>query len=421
MTKYPAFIIRSLIVLFSLLTVVRSFYYSGISGGTDLRNRVVGARLLGQGHSPYFYKSSPSDEERLMDPNDIPARLVNGNTVTPAVLYVTYPLTFLNYRSIRLIWTILQILAVLAIVWMMLRRYIESSPLTAAGIVILGLISSDYWFMHVERGQMTVFYVFLFALMYFAYTARWKYAEFISGFVGGLFILFRPFAIFAGIGFLIHGKMKWVKGCITGAISGILIFVVPSPSVWKDYFKAMEEYGNECLGKGHVIGNTSPNIYPAVIEGAGNLTAIQGFDISSMPSMYGYFIKLGINYTPVISWLACGCVLCTISILFFRLRKRTTAAGLFLFAFLAYLTGELFMLNWRSPYSLIEWVFPLFLIVQFVQKKPAPMILIFISLLFLHKDPFYFHFQALLGELILLFLIGYIFFTERNKETAGTE
>jgi hypothetical protein len=77
------------------------------------------------------------------------------------------------------------------------------------------------------------------------------------------------------------------------------------------------------------------------------------------------------------------------------------------------------MLNWRSPYSLIEWVFPLFLIVQSVRKKPALMILIFTSLLFLHKDPFYFHFQALLGEMILLFLIGYILFTGQNKETAA--
>jgi hypothetical protein len=419
MKKKPATIILSLVILFSLFTVARSFYYSDISGGTDLRNRVVGARLMGKGYSPYFYKSHTTDDERLLDPNDIPSRLVNGNTVTPAVLYAIYPLTYLHYPRIRLIWTILQLLAAIAIVCMMLRRYKGSSPLTAAGIVVLGLFCSDYWFMHVERGQMTVFYIFLFALAYYTYTAKWKYAEFISGFIGGLFILFRPFAIFSVLGFLIHGKMKWIEGCITGMIAGMLIFVVPNPSYWKDYFKAMEEYGNECLGKGHIIKNATENIYPAVIEGARNLTEIQRFDISSMPSMYGYFVKLGINYTAFRSWLVCSLILLILCAVFFQLKKRSTPSQLFLFAFLAYITGELFLLNWRSPYNLIEWVFPLFLIVQYVEKRSAPMILIFTALLLLHKDPFYFHYQALLGEMILLFLTGYIFFTEKNIETAA--
>ena len=397
------------------MTVIRSFYYSNISGGTDLRNRVVGARLMSEGYSPYFHKSRPAEDERLMDPNDIPTRLGNGNMVTPAVMYAIYPFIHLNYRRIRLIWTILQLLAVIAIVSMMLKRYEGSSGLAAAGIVILGLLASDYWFMHVERGQMTVFYVFLFTLIYYTYTANWKHAEFISGFIGGLFIFFRPFAIFCGLGFLIHGKMKWVKGCIAGAITGMLVFVMPNASIWKDYFNAMEEYGNECLGKGHSIANANGYIYPAVIDSARNLTVIQRFDISCMPSMYGYFIKMGIGYSAFRSWLVCGLVLLILGAVFFRLKNRSTPAQLFLFAFLAYMTGELLLLNWRSPYSLIEWVFPLFLIVQYVEKRSVPMMLLFTALLFLHKNPFYFHYQALLGETILFSLIGYIFFAELRK------
>jgi hypothetical protein len=79
-------------------------------------------------------------------------------------------------------------------------------PLFPAAIVILGLLSSDYWFHMMERGQITIFYSLFFASMYYLYTDKSKYAEYISGFLGGLFIFFRPFAVFVALGFLIHGK-----------------------------------------------------------------------------------------------------------------------------------------------------------------------------------------------------------------------
>jgi hypothetical protein len=41
------FIIRSLIILFSVMIVFVSFHYSAVSGGSDLRNRIVAARLMG--------------------------------------------------------------------------------------------------------------------------------------------------------------------------------------------------------------------------------------------------------------------------------------------------------------------------------------------------------------------------------------
>lgn len=237
MNKNARTFILFLTILFSLMTVVGSYYYSGISGGTDLRNRVVGSRLMGRGYSPYFYKWHPADGERLLDPNDIRERLVNGNTVTPAVLTVMYPLTFPDYPQIRFIWTTIELLTVLAIIWMMLSRFRGNSPLTAAAIVILGIWAGDYWFMHVERGQIHIFYILFFASMYFIYTSKWNYAEFISGFIGGLFIFFRPFASMIVLGFLLQGKIKWLKGWVTGIGTGLLIFVAPHPAVWKDYLK----------------------------------------------------------------------------------------------------------------------------------------------------------------------------------------
>ena len=365
-----------------------------------------------KGYSPYFYKWHPADGELLLDPNDKPERLANGNTVTPASFYVSYPLTFLTYPHIRTVWTILLLTGAAVTVWIMLKKYEGTSPLFPAGIVILGLLSSEYWFHMLERGQITIFYSLFFACMFYAYREKSKYAEYISGFIGGLFIFFRPFAVFIGLGFLIHGKMKWVKGSIAGVLTGFILFVAPNPSVWKDYFKAMEEYGNECQNKGHVIRDAPLYLHPATIEGTTNLTVVHDFNLTSMQTISLYMIKAGINYTPFLSYLVCGIIFILSSIPFYYLRKQSSPVKLFLFGYLMYMVAELFLLNWRNPYNIIEWIFPLFLIAQQVEKKQTLMLLLFIALLFLHNFPFPFHYQTLLGELILISLVCYIIFSD---------
>jgi len=410
-------IIRFLIILFAAITVIASFHYSHISGGSDLRNRVVAARLLGKGYSPYFHKWNPADGERLADPNDFPARLVNGNTATPAVLYVFYPLTFLPYPDIRFIWTVFQILAAIVVVRIMLKRYEGSSPLQAAAIVLFGLLFSDYWLMHIERGQVQILFLLFFAIAFYFYTGKLKSAEFFSGFTGGLFIFFRPFALLFCLGFFLHGKRSWIKGWATGVITGLLIFLAPNTSVWKDYYKAMEEYSNACMNSAHEIRNAIHYPLPTVIEGAGNLTMNQNFDITCMPAMYGIIQKLGIPYSPVLSYVSCGIILLIFSLFFYRNRSRSAPVHLFLFGFLTYKILELGMLGWRSPYSLILWIFPLFLIVQQIQKRSVQMLILLMSLLFLHNFPFYFHYQTFIGESVLLFFVGYFAFTTSRIKT----
>lgn len=411
MNNKARIVVFSLTIFFSLLTVIGSYYYSGLTGGTDLRNRIVGARLMRMGYSPYFYKWHPADGERLLDPNDIPTRLANGNTVTPAVFLMNYPFTNLNYPSIRLAWTTVQLLMIFGLVWMMKKRYRGNTPLFAAAVVILGLLANNYWFLNVEKGQIHVFYVFFFALMYFIYTANWRHAEFISGLIGGLFLFFRPFAGIIFLGFLLHGKINWLKGWLTGVLAGLFIFVMPNVPVWKDYFRAMEEYGNECLGKGHHIPNTVAASFPSEIEGTRNLGRFQAFNITNLPAIYGVVKRFGIEYTPIFSYLTCGIIFLLLSFLFFKQKENSSPIHLFLFAFLAYMVAELFMLAWRNPYAVISWIFPLFLILQRIQQRVTLLAMFLIALLFLHNYPFYFRFQVAIAELILLFLVAYLSFT----------
>lgn len=406
-------IILFLLILLSLLTIILSFYYSNNTGGTDLRNRIVGARLIGKGYSPYFYKWHPSDGEFLLDPNDSPSRLANGNTVTPAVLYISYPLINLSYPRIRLYWTIIQHIAALLLISLMLKRYEGSSRLLPAAIVIFGVFTSNYWLLHIERGQMSIFYALLFALMYYFFTSKWKNGEYLSGMIGGLFVLLRPFATVVFIGFLLKGKTKWLLGFITGAITGLIIFVAPNLQVWDEYFKAIKEYGNECQNKGHTIQNAQIYIQPTIIEGASNLKKTQNFNIASLSVMNGYIQKSGFDYTYIRSLLTSGIILLLFSALFYNLKNRSSAVDIFLFSFLCYMTVELFVLNWRGPYAVMEWAFPLFLIVQRGHHRSSLYAILIISLMFLHGFPFYFRYQNLLGEPLLILIIMHLIFINR--------
>jgi hypothetical protein len=403
-------IILFLIIQLSLLTIILSFYYSKNSGGTDLRNRIVGARLIGKGYSPYFHKWQPSDGEFLLDPNDSPTRLANGNTVTPAVFYISYPLINLPYPRIRLFWTIIQHIAALLLISLMLKRYEGSSRLIPAAIVILGVFTSNYWLFHVERGQMSIFYALLFAIMYYLFTSKRKYGEYLSGMIGGLFVLLRPFAAVVFIGFLIKGKTKWLFGFITGAIIGLILFVAPNFHLWDEYFKVINEYGNECQNKGHTIQNAPVYIRPTVIEGASNLKKIQSFDTVVLPALNGYIRKLGIDYTFFLSVFTCGTILLIISVGFYRLKNRSSPVDLFLFSFLCYIIVQLFTLNWRGPYIVLEWSFPLFLIVQRVHYRSSLYAILIISLMFLHGFPFYFRYQNLFSEPLLILIIMHLIF-----------
>jgi len=415
-------IILFLIIPLSLLTIILSFYYSNNSGGVDLRNRIVGARLIGKGYSPYFYKWHPSDGEFLLDPYDTPSRLANGNTVTPAVFYLSYPLLHLPYPRIRLYWTIIQLIAALLLISIMLKRYTGSSRLIPAAIVIFGVFTSNYWLFHVERGQMNIFYALLFALMYYFFTSKWKKGEYISGILGGLFLFIRPFAAVVFIGFLLKGKTKWMLGFIIGAIAGLILFVTPDYHLWNEYFKAIKEYGNECQNKGHTIQNAPIYVQPTIIEGANNLRKAQNFETVNLPALNGYIQKLGIDYTFLLSLFTCGTILLIISFIFYRSKNRSSPIDLFLFSFLCYLIVQLFALNWRGPYIVLEWAFPLFLIVQRVQYRSSLYIILIISLLFLHGFPFYFRYQNLLGEpLLILIIICLIFINGTEFDKPGEE
>lgn len=420
MSKTTKYLLYAAIVFFVLLTVFKSLYLTNKNGGSDLRIRVVASRILKTDQSPYFYKWSPADGEYLLDPNDYAERLVNGNVVTPAVLYLIYPISWQSYPTVRVLWTLVQFLLALLALVLLVKSRRDQWAFLAGSIVLLGIVCSDIWLLNIDRGQVYIFYTFLFASSYRLYTSPLKYGMLMSGFIAGIFIFFRPFAAVLALVFLLNGKKKWLAGYIMGLIIGCFLFVLPQPTLWKDYFKAMNEYGNEYTGKTHLLSTATEYEKPAIIEGVSNLRKAQELNISGLDTVYSYLKKTGIIITKNQAYFVYVVLAILFFLSFFKIHgKQKTPESLFLFAFVLYILPEFFVMAPRNPYNLIQWIFPLTLILLQIRFNQTSFVLLIFGLLLLHNFPFVVPYQAALAELLFIGItIYYSLFikAERNLQ-----
>jgi len=81
---------------------------------------------------------------------------------------------------------------------------------------------------------------------------------------------------------------------------------------------------------------------------------------------------------------------------------------------------ELFMLSPGKPYTVMIWIFLLFLMLQRIQQQDDLLVLFFTALLVLKHYPFYFRFQAVSTELVLLFLSTHLSFPGSGVKEAGS-
>ena len=169
-----------LVIIFTLFDfiedIINSFEYCGI----DLRNRIVGARVIKHHLDPYFFKWSEKYSKLLLDPRDIPELPVTRLTIPPSLLLLHLPFSDFYYKNIRIIWTLLQWFFLLFSIY----AFTKAKNKKIIWITGLLLIADSYIMrLHIERGQIYIFYVFLISLAYYIY--RKKSDNFISGLLLG--------------------------------------------------------------------------------------------------------------------------------------------------------------------------------------------------------------------------------------------
>jgi len=417
--KAVFWILISITFISMVLTAVRSIQQSNSSGGTDLRARIVGARLMADKKSPYFYKWHREDGQYLLDPNIAPNRMVNGNVVTPAVLAVIQPISKLKYSTIRIIWTCLELLAAFLTVFLCVRGYGRTSLLLAC-FCLVGFLPTDLMLLHVDRGQMYVFYAAYFSIIYSIYiSSSLKYRVELSGMLAGLFFYFRPFAGIICLPFLLVKNLKFFLGFIIGLSVGALLFVLPLFDNWIEYFRAMNIYIQETLGV-PLTTNSIPDVYTGQkIEGMTNLATAPGFRFDSLNSLYYYVEQVGLHFSSAAYYAVFAVFVVSFSLIYLKFRSRTESdKTLFLAAFLLYISAELILVSKRGDYNAIQWIFPCSLLLSKYRSNLLFLIILGLALLQFHFFPIWIAYQYWIAESILLLLLAFSIFHPNDNQTS---
>jgi hypothetical protein len=143
-----------------LLSMVIAYKY----GGVDLRNKVVGARLLLKGINPYIVPPKPPEDEWFLDPvQRYPGR--SRVTVTPPVLLFYGIFAWVPYSLQRFIWAIMEWIAMVATLFFLLKNAGSDKVRYYLTCFCLVFFCSQYfWMLHIERGQYYIYLAFLLSL-----------------------------------------------------------------------------------------------------------------------------------------------------------------------------------------------------------------------------------------------------------------
>src|SRR5580692_8359139 len=196
----------------------------------DLRNRVVGARLIKDGYSPYFYKYSPGDPVRYYDPQAFDIYFVSICTSTPFLHRLLIPLADWPFATIMRIWlVVLYLLYVAMVVYAFAIARAPSARVAVLAIALLFLLTNA-WELHTKYGQ-TYLLIPALAMLTFA-LRRWPV---LAGLAAAALVMVRPNAILFVLPFLLMRNFKW-SFIVPGVVA--LTWVLLSPrerGLWQDY------------------------------------------------------------------------------------------------------------------------------------------------------------------------------------------
>jgi Glycosyltransferase family 87 len=393
-------------IVFFLVTIsiAQSISYTVHSGGTDLRTRIVGARLLYTNESPYFYKWHPGDPERFIDPNNNYLTAVNGVTASPGFLYFQSVLTWMSYPHIRIIWTIFQYVSCFSIFWLLLFKK-DINRLNRIYILFIGgvfFLCSDIWFFNIERGQAYIVFPLFMCLIYQLQSIKTPWSIFMAGVLLAIAIYCRPNFIFFGLPLLLNFNKHFALGLLSMGLI-LLIHAFIKMDLWRDYFQAISFHtviNNETVASFH----QHDIIYPSIIEGSKNLTTYKSFNVIGLPSVRWFFIRY--PSIPEYMYLLLYAITASVIIIFFKkIIKKNNPPSVILIGFILYIISEYFVPSQRSGYNLIQWIFPIILILSKKEVSKIQVILITIACCLLIGFPFTIRMLQAGGEALLIYCV----------------
>ncbi len=270
--------------LLTLLVAFLTFIDVRCDCGADLRNRVVGARVMLAGHDPYTFLWQHGMPEQWLDP--VHEAKVHRLTVPPPTLCLYAAIAPLPYATQKLISWTCEWLALLASVALLVRAI----PLHRQRVffllgAVLFLVVSDVWRLHVERGQ--VYVLHLLALSLAVHFCRKRQLDSVAGGLAlGILALLRPNMLLFAPAFLVLRRWRTATSLIGTFAVGVLVTLPFMPaSTWPSYLAMGEQYYRSIWA-----GDTMPDIawaeHPTVAEGFDFSRSLTNVESSSVAVLY---------------------------------------------------------------------------------------------------------------------------------------
>ena len=245
--------------------------YTLKDGSADFRPRVVGYRLMINGHDPYRFLWQPGMSTGLIDPYLPPGQSLTRTTVTPTTLFLNAPIDHLPYKQQQVAWLVAQWALFLGMLFLTGRTMAADDRLTFWAVCLLLVGGSYAWRLHVERGQIYVVFAFLFAcVIALALRAR-PLSTVAAGIVLGVLIAMRPTSAFVLIPFVLAFRWRFVLASMAGCACAVALpALVFGASIWRQYAEGMSAQALLHVGgplEKWGVGAHAAFSYPAVIDG----------------------------------------------------------------------------------------------------------------------------------------------------------
>jgi hypothetical protein len=353
----------------------------------DLRNRVVGARLIKDGISPYYYKWETKDGIRYYDQAAFFNAKVSNITATPFFHELLIPIADYPQVVIQKIWLAIEyilFIVILAIALSFCPDLEHKAMVFAVGMLLL---FTEAWKIHLSNQQIYLFIPFFAALFlfFFAKHKSW-YSYVLAGLFAVSFILIRPNVAIFFLPFIILLPRISLKRVLLISIPFIIagcwiLFDNTELQYWKDFYVMIGEHVNAHQGLPVQLREITPSPNYNEFEGiniAENDKYEQKHSIIS-PSESGNFSILFYklcNYKIPYKIVSGFSLLIIIALFYFFYRRNkniplshNSIILLTIFGFSLYMLSDLFSPVTRHQYYTVQWFIPLLL--AFALYRPA--------------------------------------------------
>lgn len=351
----------------------------------DLRNRVVGARLVEDGRDPYFHKWKSTEGIRYYDPESFSDWRISATTVTPFFLHLMLPLADLQQVDIVPLWLGLEYLAFAGI--LVIALCLARTPGRKQAVLLFALLFllTNAWKDHTSQGQSYIFQPLLAALFYLGMRRKDSLAgALLAGLFAVSFILLRPIGIFFFLPFVFlirRYPRNWlIAFCIPPLLLGGWSLISPRErGLWQQYALMLREHTlrHQHLPGVHVKIEPDPH-YP-VWEGIDKTHQLQLWDqeqdkyyseVGNVFVIYAHLFgrTLPVRWLPV---LLSGVVIVLLFVFYRRHApfRELTLEQVTLFGSCLYMIADVFAPVYRNQYNTTQWLFPLLLAVAILKPE----------------------------------------------------